>query len=88
MLEPGSLTDAPAPRARQGGHRHERHVVLAMRAFATAVVAYVLTVFAWIATTLTLLPLALRGRPIGRRPVARSPDESVAEPSPRRALRL
>jgi hypothetical protein len=81
LLEPGSLTDAPAPRARPGGHRHERHAVLAIRAFATAAVAYFLTVVAWIATTLTLLPLALRGSPIGRRPVARSPGDSVAEPS-------
>ena len=88
MLEPSSLPDAPPPSGRVGGQQHERHVVLAFRAFATATVAYCVTVVAWIATTLTLLPIALRRGPIGRRPVARSPGDSVAEPSTPRALRL
>ncbi|HVI95221.1 MAG TPA: hypothetical protein VM753_14510 [Anaeromyxobacter sp.] len=88
MLEPESLPDAPAPGGRPGGPQHERHVTLAIRAFATAAVAYCLTVVAWIATTLTLLPLALRGGPIGRRPAARPRGEPAVEPPAPRALRL
>ncbi len=89
MPEPVSAApDVRAPSGRGGRPQRERHVFLALRAFATAALAYALTVVAWIATTLTLLPLALRGRPIGRRPVARSPDEPAAEPAARRALRL
>ncbi len=89
MPEPVSAApDVRAPRGRGGRPQHERHVSLALRAFATAALAYALTVVAWIATTLTLLPLALRGRPIGRRPAARSPDEPIAEPTTPRALRL
>ena len=87
MLEPESPPDA-RPAGRPGGPQHERHATLAIRAFASAAVAYCVTVVAWIATTLTLLPLAVGGGPIGRRPVARRRGEPAVEPPAPRALRL
>jgi hypothetical protein len=67
--------------------RRVHHAVLALRAIATSFVAYCLSVVAWVATALTLLPVAFERGPLGRRPVVRAEREEIAEPLPRKALR-
>ncbi len=63
------------------------HAVLALRALATSFVAYCHSVVAWVATALTLLPVALEHGPLGRRPEAPAEPEELVEPLPRKASR-
>jgi hypothetical protein len=63
------------------------HAVVALRALATSFVAYCQSVVAWVATALTLLPVALERGPLGRRPAAPPEREELAEPLPRQASR-
>jgi hypothetical protein len=67
--------------------RRIHHAVLALSALATSFVAYCQSVVAWVATALTLLPVALERGPLGRRPMAPAEREELVEPLPRKASR-
>jgi hypothetical protein len=67
---------------------HELHAVLAARALVTSIVAFAVSLVAWLAATMTLLPLAWRRAPLGRRaPALPMPDQERVDVLPRKALR-
>jgi len=74
------LAAAPA-----GGRRAESRIALSARALLVAISVTFLTVIAWVAAALALLPLAWHRAPLGRRLRPRPPREARVIPfQPRR----